>query len=478
MDNQNMAKSAEAENKKEVNKKKQQAVKKPKKESKKKEPKVRNPKPAGSDKKKIKEKTPKTNMSSRNGMKSTKFMLFSIRNKIVACFLIPILFMIIIGISAYQKAASGMSDKYKESTTQTLEMATEYIDMSCNFIESESIKYATDSDLVQLMLGLYKNDQMTLLTVQNNVKTAIVAAQISNEFISDIHIIPKKGSDIISTRTKATVDGILEEYLESMEMDKKAVDKWIDRHTLVDEHIGFEDSNYILATETYSSNGGYLVIIDIKTKTIQNFLKGLDLGDGSIVGFVTKNGREIICENLGEGQESVLTEGEAVFYGNSFYDLVGANGERDGAADVTFNGKKYFFIYSKSSKTDATVCALVPTNIVTGQANEIRTLTIWLVILAVAIVLTIGILIVMGIQNNMKRISGKLEEVAKGDLTVLVNAKGRDEFKHLAGSATNMVANTKKLVHKVTYATDQLEVSSKELEQVSGVIDEYSRNIT
>ena len=33
-------------------------------------------------------------------------MLFSIRNKIIICFLVPILFMIVIGSTAYQRAAS------------------------------------------------------------------------------------------------------------------------------------------------------------------------------------------------------------------------------------------------------------------------------------------------------------------------------------------------------------------------------------
>ena len=75
------------------------------------------------------------------------FMILSIRNKIILCFLVPIAFMIIIGVSAYQKAAEGMSDKFLVSTMQTLEMATDYIDMSCTFIEAEGMKYAFNDSL-------------------------------------------------------------------------------------------------------------------------------------------------------------------------------------------------------------------------------------------------------------------------------------------------------------------------------------------
>ena len=79
--------------------------------------------------------------------KKTNFLLFSIRNKIVVSFVIPIIFMVVIGVSAYNKASEGMSQKYQESAIQTIKMATEYVDMSCEFIEAESTKYAFDATL-------------------------------------------------------------------------------------------------------------------------------------------------------------------------------------------------------------------------------------------------------------------------------------------------------------------------------------------
>lgn len=98
----------------------------------------------------------KKTIQKKSEQKKEKFLLFSIRNKIVVCFIVPILFMILIGASAYRKSADGMSDKYMESTTQTISMATEYIDMSCTFIESEAIKYAFDSDLGKYFWGFMK----------------------------------------------------------------------------------------------------------------------------------------------------------------------------------------------------------------------------------------------------------------------------------------------------------------------------------
>lgn len=404
--------------------------------------------------------------------------IFSIRYKIMICFMVPVIFMVIVGFSAYQKAADGMSNNFKDSTIQTLTMATDYIDIGCSFIEAESDKYATDPELSQLMVGLYKLDPVGQLNVTTSTRSEVTTAQEANDFINDIHIIPKTGLEVISTKTKTTTDGFIQEYMDSASTGNKELEPWVDNHEVLDKHMGTGQKDYILANQKLSKNGGYLVVIDIKSGTISDILQGLDFGEGSIVGFVTKNGRELICEDIAEGQESSLVAGENVFYGQDFFTDAFESTERHGAADVTVNGKNYFFVFSESSLNSALVCALVPENTVTGQADEIRTITVWLVCIACVVALIIGGLITLGIQNNMKHISRKLEKVAKGDLTIQVHARGNDEFKYLAGSATHMVSNTKKLVNKVTDATGQLEESTKEVEQVSGDIDEYSRDIT
>jgi len=105
-------------------------------------------------------------------------------------------------------------------------------------------------------------------------------------------------------------------------------------------------------------------------------------------------------------------------------------------------------------------------------------MTIGLVGLATLIVLIIGVIIVSGIQRNMHWITAGMENVAEGDLTVQVKAKGHDEFNYLAKTVNHMVTNTKNLVNKVNNATGQLEISAKDVGNVSSVIDHCSKDIT
>lgn len=422
-----------------------------------------------------KQKAPKQKKSG----KSSK--LLSIRNKIVVCFLVPIVFMVIIGVSAYQKSAEGLSEKFTDSTLQTMRMATENLNMSCDFIRSEGLKYAYDDDLRKYFLGMFEDNPVDKLNFLTSTKSNLLSVQTSNPFISHMHIIPKKGVNLLSTKLSSGVDGFLDEYKEDVASGegRRSIPKWIDSHPVLDEKVTETEKDYIMAFEMMSQSNNACVVIDIKPSAITDFMEEIDIGDGSIIGFVTPGGRELVVENVEEGKESVLPEEGNVFSGQEYYTAVMGEAVADaGTAEVDFQGEKYLFIYSHSADIGFTTCALVPMRVVTSQATEIRNMTIGLVILACVIVVIVGIFITAGIENNMRRISRKFGDVAKGDLTVTVSAKGHDEFQDLAGSATNMITNTKKLVNQVSNATGELEVSAQNVGQASELIHEYSQDIT
>ena len=422
-----------------------------------------------------KQKAPKQKKSG----KSSK--LLSIRNKIVVCFLVPIVFMVIIGVSAYQKSAEGLSEKFTDSTLQTMRMATENLNMSCDFIRSEGLKYAYDDDLRKYFLGMFEDNPVDKLNFLTSTKSNLLSVQTSNPFISHMHIIPKKGVNLLSTKLSSGVDGFLDEYKEDVASGegRRSIPQWIDSHPVLDEKVTETEKDYIMAFEMMSQSNNACVVIDIKPSAITDFMEEIDIGDGSIIGFVTPGGRELVVENVEEGKESVLPEEGNVFSGQEYYTAVMGEAVADaGTAEVDFQGEKYLFIYSHSADIGFTTCALVPMRVVTSQATEIRNMTIGLVILACVIVVIVGIFITAGIENNMRRISRKFGDVAKGDLTVTVGAKGHDEFQDLAGSATNMITNTKKLVNQVSNATGELEVSAQNVGQASELIHEYSQDIT
>ena len=420
-------------------------------------------------------KVPKQTMVQKK--EQQKGVLFSIRAKIFLCFLVPILFLILVGVFSYKKAAAGMYDTFRDSNEQTINMANQYIDVSNSFIEAEALKYAFQSDLGKYMIGLYETDSTRKKSVINSVGSSIRASQAVNEFISNINIVTIEDSQLLSTRAGGNVMGIYKEYKDEMlgySDNGKKLPEWVDYHKTLDETLGLKQSDYIMAYQTTPQSGKGFIVIDVKASAIQQFLDSLDMGDGSIIGFVTQSGREIISEKLPDGQESTRADGETVFYGQDFFNNIE---DQQTTKEVSINGKSYLFFYSRMERTNAAVCALVPMEIVNGQADDIRNVTIAVVLIACVVAVLIGIIISTGIQKNMKRISGRLEEVAEGNLTTKVSVKGHDEFNNLAVVANHMINNNKKLVQKVSGATDTLESSAQEVRQASNVMKDYSVNI-
>lgn len=427
----------------------------------------------------VKEKRQKD--QGKSGKEKQANRLFGIRNKIFVCFLVPILFMIVVGVAAYQKSAAGMQEKFQESTEQTIHMVGEYIEMTNAFIEAEAMRYAFEPDINKSFAGLLDNDPVAKADALSNAKADLLSSQTTNQYISNIYLITKQSTDCISTKEIAadasSGQSFLEDYLADVPGDGKTPQKWVDGHDLLDNKAKLDKEDYILSYQMMSQKKNFCVVIDVKASAIRELLSSLDLGEGSLLGFVTEGGREIICENLPEGTESGLVKGESVFFGQDFFQAITAENVSD-STEVTYKGDKYLFMYNRSEENGATICALVPLKVVTGQAESIKSLTITLVILAVILASLIGIWITVGIQGNMKRISGRFGEVAKGDLTVQVTARGRDEFNGLAASATNMIYNTKKLVRKVNNSTGELEHSAKEVKSASEIISGYSEDIT
>ena len=417
-------------------------------------------------------------MMRKNG-KSKKTGIFGLRNKIYLCFLVPIVFMIVVGMVSYRYAEDGLSQKYMESTQQTANMATDYMDVSCSGVKSAALQYAYDADLEKYFLGLPGQSAMDKANFYTDTRVKLMASQTADSFINDIYVITMPGNNCLTTRTLDKKDGFYKDLLaeiQEMSSDSNTIKKWISHHDTIDETYGVNSSSYFLSFAAQSSQKMGYVVVDVSSSAVRDLLSGMDLGDGSIIGFVTDDGKEIACTR--DEEDKAVFFDEEVFTGQDFYAQSAGSEELSGNLEIKYNDKQYLYIYSRSEETGVMFCSLIPSSVVTGQAEKIKNITIAFVIIACIISLLIGSVIAHGILKNMKRISKSLNKVTEGDLTVQVSAGGHDEFQSLARTATNMVLNNKKLVQKLAGTTVQLEASSDDVHNVSNSINEYSSDIT
>lgn len=414
--------------------------------------------------------------------KNNNRMKFGITEKMILCLMIPVIFMIIIGVASYRKSVSAMTENAKASSIETVNMLKAYVAANNDFISAEASKYAFNADLNSLFIGTYDSDINKQAAIKNQITSEITAANKTNDYISNIFIIPGEENTILTTQSSGKVgdrlnEGFRDEYIESVEHDGKKLTKWIDSHELLDRRMTLNSDKSIMSYQLYSTNKMYVVVFDISSKSLKKTMDDIDLGKGSIIGIVTKNGRELISV---KNDKDEIAEPDKITYfaDKDFYLKCLENDQVKGCEEVRFNGERYFYVYSKEEESGACVCALVPKKTVTANAYPISVLTFIMVITATVLALGIGFWIIRGIHVNMEGISGKIKEVASGNLSVSVSAVGNDEFKGLADSTSEMVSNTRKLVDKVSTASGVLENTSGEVKNTSDTINRYSQEVS
>lgn len=455
------------------------------------------------DEKKVKEKpqfinnlvqTTKKGMNQiSEGFKSTnRKVKCSIRYKILLSFVVPVFFIIAVGVASYSMAKSGITEKYENSTLETVKMAAEHIDLATNYVRSDAIRLAMDDEINALCRGTYDDDFIMFKTANDIAVTSLLSAQGANSFLKHLHLVTNSTSKVKMYSTKSNqVAGILESYLPEMKdpQNSNNIINWIGRHDSLDKALNFVDTDdYFISYQELATSKAYAVVIDVSTRAVQEFIDGIDLGEGSVFSIVSMNGRELIHETPIDGEEAKYSSGSIRFFEQDFYKealervtaLEAANSDEAsaGTMEVSFDGRKCLFFYAPCKVSGCMICGLVPTSTVVAQARSISIITIILVVVALIVVLSIGLLITSAIQINMKKISDGVDEVSKGNLTIDIQLKGHDEFKSLSEAVNEMVSNTKQLVTKVDESASGLEESSTQVKKASELLDACSSDIS
>lgn len=402
---------------------------------------------------------------------------FGIRYKIILGFVIPIFFIIVVGIASYSRAKQGMRDRYEKSTLETVRMLGSQVDMITRSMHTEVSKYVGLLELNNLSKGVYDSNISEKTRNMRMVKTNILASQKVNDFISNVFIIMKDGNKNITTKGVG-IDGFFDEYYESIEKidGSGTIRNWIDAHPVIDNKLSLSDAvgdSYLFSYQALNPTKDFAVVIDASKEKLQELIDGINLGEGSIVGIVTMNGKEIIHRN-----GDVLTDdGRPVFAGRDYYRDILSNKGLFGTEEIRYMDNDCILFYSILNETGIVIVGMVPISIVTSEASGIWALTLILVVIALIVVMAVAFMISANIQKNVETVSRGLGAVAQGNLTVKVRVNGHDEFVDLADATTNMISNTKNLVSKVDSAAEELADSAKSVQGASKKLGNCSDDI-
>ena len=401
----------------------------------------------------------------------TKVKFFSsLRFILNAAFMVPIVFIIILGVVSFQKASTGIQSNYKNATVEAINMAAEYMRFGFEAVEAASIQYVSDDTISKYLMN--NDDMLEQSKRRNNITNTFMARQSTDEFIKDIYLITEKTYSITTSGQlldNSVFAQVKEKEIGQFLLENKYQCVWDGQDEFFDTL--FEDSPEDYAIRIMRRVNPYtFLIIELDGKTVNNILANLNFDKSGYLGLVTPDNREIIdLSKKGEEAAQEGTEAEPVFTNETFYQEALEGEDMSGSKFVDYKGESYLFMYSKIGGTGSILCALMPNHTITRQADSIKGVTYIIVILAIIVAVATSFLLSTTISRTIKSINQSLQKAAGGDLTVQFHSKRKDEFHILIQEIQLTFSKMKDLIQQVKDLSSEVSVSSENVSKTSAV---------
>lgn len=403
----------------------------------------------------------------------------SIRTQLYIGFLLPVIFIIVVGIVSYRNASAGLVENYEESARNAVEMTISSLDQGLASVKMIAMELAGDTTVTGYALGGYDNNTSQKSQAKTNINNTILVKQGLNDVVSEIHILPMEDEAFITTKTisgTSELDSFIDEMIASGE-DAYFEDNyphWGSEHAYMDSKVGTSTEDYILYCSRKFSSGSRFgaVFVDVKSDYVIGLLEELDFGDESQMTFVTEDGRAI-------GKNNVVDVSTLDIFAKA------DESEENFISGYTrCEGVNYFYMIAKSSQSGAYLTVLVPKSYITQKSDSIRMITILMVVIATLIAFMISTLIVRGMAVNIKKSILGLDEVSKGNLVLKEEKTAHNEFGRLrraimdtAGKIRELVFSVKAMMEKVSDSADKVSRSSVEVDQMVSEINSDIKEI-
>lgn len=431
---------------------------------------IKDTKQAKKDAKKEAERLKREAKAYKNETKDMK-KKSSIGFKLIVGFLVPVLFVIALGVISYRKASDGIITNYENASKQTLDLTTQYIEFGLNSIESAAIQFEFEDTTTKYFLNYVGAEKAEIQSIYTTLFNQMHSKKVSDEFIQDIHMVSDVVTPISSSGIKATdsYSNLMDSKEGKQMMESTQKSGWFGYCDGIDTTFKINKDNYAMRYIRKFSTANAAIVIDVKADTIDSILGNLDFGKGSYVALVTEDGREIHLD------DSIT---EPVFLNEQFYIDNLESGEVSGNEYVTLNDEEYMYMYSKIGETGTTICALMPKHVITAQAEGIKDITVVIVVIACIVALSLGLLITLGISKEIANIIKNLKLVASGDLTVKFRTRRKDEFLILAKNIQEMTDSMKGLINKTKDLSTTVSESSMQVTTSANTFTEATREIS
>ena len=413
-----------------------------------------------------------------SGRDKSRPLTKQIKFRLVISFLVPVLFIVLLGVISYNTAKSTIVSNYETTAVSTIDSSANYINLIMSDIVNRANQMVVEDNVKYYYMMFDTNSDNENSTYYRNISTIMGTLTQSAVGIESATLIGELGRPVTTVLNTSGGTLTYEEFMQSEEgaywTDNPSETRgWFGKHDYIDSTMDL-NTDYYSATyiRKFTDGVGY-AIVDMKSSEVKNTLESSVVSDNTLAAFVTADGRETIVA----GDED-RTFDEAVFTGEDFWNDAMNGSEENGSEYVTFNGRKQLFVYSKVGDTGTMVCCVIPESDILTSVTAIKVLTFAFVIVGTIVALLIGLYTAGGIAKATGEFSRSFRKVAKGDLTAELKLKRQDEFGVMADDTNEMIGRIRGLVTDVAGFGHAVSDAAEELSDAASYISDSIRNVS
>jgi methyl-accepting chemotaxis protein len=417
----------------------------------------------------------------------------SLKIKLTISSLIPVAFIIVLGIVSYSSTARSIKEKVTQSSLQTIMSMEEYFNLSTSVVElktSEAISSADVRDYFSVDPNSIELDTRTKLI--QSLTNFLNSKTINDKFISrftiigDYSFLTSGSGDLYQVYLKDIKGSGYYELLEKA--DGKAV--WLGSLEELDEvssqkkteSIGISCSRILKNIRTNKPYG--IIVVNIKPEFIGSIIDNINLGQDSEFHIITPDLYDFSKEVISyEGDKKNISR---EFSSQDFFEDIQNSEESNGSINVMYKDKSYIAVYSKIPETGFILVGLIPEKSLLADVERIKWITLVVVLTASVIAILIGLKMSNGMSKTIRKITTATKSAASGDLTVEIKTKRIDELGVLSNNISLMINGMRKLIEKtasiastvsesavtVSFASNDVSVKANEIKDAIKEISE------
>ncbi|KOY18225.1 methyl-accepting chemotaxis protein [Paenibacillus xylanivorans] len=371
------------------------------------------------------------------------------------------IFVVSLGLLSYAKAKDTIEKNASRSNQETIEQTKQKMDIILERFVDTSTQIFFDPEMQSL---LQKMSDKNLSAYDTFVNSSSINKQLSNiaftnKSMEAIYLVPTDETrSTMGTGSSSSSMGDIRNEAWYDELVQAGGYRWLP--TQADEDGS--TPTFRIARSMKNLQGttqSYVLIIELKLEVLEQQLKSLDLGEGSVLQLIAPDNKVVastIADRTGKDTDLAFVK-----------DLKEKSGSTSAEYTVDGNSTNMLASYSTMDSSDWKLIGMVPTSILVKDAKGILTLTLWMALVDAVIAILIGIWMVRMIARPMGKLKDLMQEGAKGNLKVRTPYTSQDEIGQLSAAFNLMMEQITKLVEQTNRSAQEVLDTASELSSAS-----------